>query len=66
MAAKGPRCSLECIDVEGKPRFLPAGSTAKVCHTCQANLAYWKRQSPARRMLRTSRVQLYARRMEQL
>lgn len=66
MKKQGKRCALLCIDTDGKERFLPVGSKATTCSVCNANLSYWKRQPPSRRMLRTARVNLYARRMEQL
>lgn len=66
MKKQGKRCALDCVDTEGKPRFLPAESKATTCSVCNANLSYWRRQPPSRRTLRTKRVNLYARRMEQV
>jgi hypothetical protein len=66
MKKQGPRCSLDCIDTKGKPRHLLAGSKPGICSVCKSNLAYWKRQPPSRRILRTARVRLYVRRMEQV
>jgi hypothetical protein len=66
---KGPRCALACIDAEGEPRYLAnplRKGQSGICPTCRANLAYWERQPPSRRILRTNRVRLYVRRMEQL
>lgn len=60
------RCSLQCIDARGKERFVPKGAKNPVCSVCRSNLGYWTRQPPAKRILRTSRVKLYVRRMEQL
>lgn len=59
-------CGLNCIDARGKPRYMPADSKHTACSVCRANLAYWTRQPTARRLLRTNRVRLYVRRMEEL
>jgi hypothetical protein len=41
MAEKGVRCSLECVDREGSPRYCPPGSEYTICPTCRANIANW-------------------------
>ena len=41
MAEKGIRCSLECEDRDGTPRYCTPGSDIPICSTCRANMGGW-------------------------
>lgn len=41
MAEKGVRCSLDCVDREGNPRYCPPGSDYTICPVCRGNIGGW-------------------------